>query len=351
MQQNLYGNNIIITDPSSNLRALGRNALAGKWQSAIIAVIVYTLCLQLPTAILDSLFGMNVGDLYSTNIGYSYNVGVDTYSAAYNSMPTASPLSAIYTLLVTGAMDLGLTLFFLAMFRRQIVSIGDVFLGFERFGKALGLFLFQALFIFLWSLLFLVPGIIAAIRYSQAFFILADDPTKGIRQCMDESKRMMRGNKAKYFCLSLSFIGWAILASIPAAVLGAVSEALYLSEFITVILEVVGGLFLAPVIAYIYSTEAGFYEILAGHLIKETEPAPIDPAAIPAAMRQPQNPVPPQAPQNPVPPQAAPQRPMQPQQPVNPVPQEVPQNPVPPQTPQNPVPPQAVPPQNPEDQQ
>ena len=45
MQQNFCRNNIIITDPSSNLRALGRNALAGKWQrDAIIAVIVYTLC-------------------------------------------------------------------------------------------------------------------------------------------------------------------------------------------------------------------------------------------------------------------------------------------------------------------
>ena len=85
------------------------------------------------------------------------------------------------------------------MFRRQIVGIGDVFTGFERYGKALGLFLFRGLFIVLWSLLFIVPGIIAAIRYSQAFFILADDPNKGIRQCMDESKMMMRGNKAKYF--------------------------------------------------------------------------------------------------------------------------------------------------------
>ena len=62
--------------------------------------------------------------------------------------------------------------------------------------------LFQSLFIFLWSLLLIVPGIIAAIRYSQAFFILADDPSKGIRQCMDESKAMMNGNKMKYFCLS-----------------------------------------------------------------------------------------------------------------------------------------------------
>ncbi len=359
MQQNFYGNNIIITDPSSNLRALGRNALAGKWQSAIIAVIVYTLCVQLPPAILNTLFGVDMGELYSMNMGYSYNVGVDGYSTVYNSMPAYSPLSGIYSLLVTGAMDLGLTLFFLAMFRRQIVGIGDVFLGFERYGKALGLFLFQGLFIVLWSLLFIVPGIIAAIRYSQAFFILADDPNKGIRQCMDESKMMMRGNKAKYFCMSLSFIGWAILASIPAGVLSGISEALYLSGFMTVLFDIVGALCMAPVIAYIYSTQAGFYEILAGHLIKETQPAPIDPEAIPAAMRQPQapvNPVPPQpqAPVNPVPPQPqAPvnQVPPQPQAPVNPVPPQpqAPVNPVPPQpqAPVNPVPPQPQAPVNP----
>ena len=354
MQQNFYGNNIIITDPSSNLRALGRNALAGKWQSAIIAVIVYTLCVQLPPAILNTLFGIDMGELYSMNMGYSYNVGVDSYSTVYNSMPAYSPLSGIYSLLVTGAMDLGLTLFFLAMFRRQIVGIGDVFLGFERYGKALGLFLFQGLFILLWSLLFIVPGIIAAIRYSQAFFILADDPNKGIRQCMDESKMMMRGNKAKYFCLSLSFIGWGILASIPAGVLSGISEALYLSGFMTVLFDIVGALCMAPVIAYIYSTQAGFYEILAGHLIKETQPAPIDPEAIPAAMRQPANSVPPQpqAPVNPVPPQPqAPvnQVPPQPQAPVNPVPPQAPANPVPPQpqAPANPVPPQPQAPANP----
>ena len=370
MQQNFYGNNIIITDPSSNLRALGRNALAGKWQSAIIAVVVYTLCVQLPPAILNTLFGVDMGELYSMNMGYSYNVGVDSYSAVYNSMPAYSPLSGIYSLLVTGAMDLGLTLFFLAMFRRQIVGIGDVFLGFERYGKALGLFLFQGLFIVLWSLLFIVPGIIAAIRYSQAFFILADDPNKGIRQCMDESKMMMRGNKAKYFCLSLSFIGWGILASIPAGVLSGISEALYLSGFMTVLFDIVGALCMAPVIAYIYSTQAGFYEILAGHLIKETQPAPIDPEAIPAAMRQPQapvNPVPPQpqapgnqvppqpqAPVNPVPPQPqAPANPVppQPQAPVNPVPPQpqAPVDPIPPQpqAPANPVPPQPQAPVNP----
>ena len=74
---------------------------------------------------------------------------------------------------------------------------------------------------------------------------------------------------------------------------------------------------MAPVIAYIYSTQAGFYEILAGHLIKETQPAPIDPEAIPAAMRQPVNPVPPQpqAPVDPIPREVPPQPPVQPQDP------------------------------------
>lgn len=267
--------NIIITDPSRNLRALGRNALNGKWKIAIITAVVYLLCTQLPPLILNSLFGINVADIYGTE--HMYQMGADAYNAVYSSAPSFSPLAGLYTILVTGALQLGITLFFLALFRRQNVNAGDLFLGFDKFGKALGLMLFQTLFTCLWSLLFIIPGIIAAIRYSQAFFILADDPSKGIRQCMDESKAMMKGNKAKYFCLDLSFIGWALLASLPAGILESISAALGLAGFASGIISIIGVLFTAPVIAYTYSTFSGFYEILAGHLIKETEPAPIIP--------------------------------------------------------------------------
>lgn len=273
--------NIIITDPSRNLRALGRNALNGKWNIAVIAVAVYLLCVYLPPLILNSLFGINIADLYGAD--FMYSVGTDTYNTVYSSMPEYSPLAGLYILLVTGALELGITLFFLAMFRKQNVNAGDIFLGFDRFGKALGLMLFQSLFIFLWSLLLIVPGIIAAIRYSQAFFILADDPSKGIRQCMDESKAMMNGNKMKYFCLSLSFIGWALLASIPASILDSICNVMKLGGLATGIISIIGTLFMAPVIAYIYSTQSGFYEILAGHLIKETEPATLAPEPIPSS--------------------------------------------------------------------
>lgn len=272
MQQNMMGQNIIITEPSKSLRALGRNALAGKWKIAVLAVIVYQLCIEIPSVILNSLFGTKV-DLYGVQMDYSYNV--DVYSDIYNSMPTYSTLSGIYLILVSGAFALGISLFFLVLFRKQQVGVTDVFLGFEHFGKALGLMLFQTLFTVLWTLLFIVPGIIAAIRYSQAFFILADDPDKGIRQCMNESKMMMKGNKAKFFCLTLSFIGWALLSAIPAGIVESIVSIIYMPAFVQSLIIVIASLLMVPVTVYMYSAFAGFYEILAGHLIKETDPAPV----------------------------------------------------------------------------
>lgn len=276
MQNNMMGQNIIITEPSSNLRALGRNALKGKWKVAILAVIVMQLCIQVPQVILNGLFGTKA-DLY----GMQPDVSVDLYSSFYNSLPSVSALSGIYIILVTGAFSLGIVIFFLALFRRQQVGVVDVFLGFEHFGKALGLLLFQTLFIFLWTLLFFIPGIIASLRYSQAFFIMADDPSKSIRECMNESKRMMKGNKAKYFCLSISFIGWTLLAAVPSGILEGIVSATYAPVFVQSLVTIISSLFIVPVYVYVYSATAGFYEILAGHLIKETEPAPIEPVEIP----------------------------------------------------------------------
>lgn len=274
MQDILVEQNIIITEPCKTLRTLGRNALAGKWKPAIIAMIVVLLVMQLPVAVFDALFGRNVGSIM-TNNGYTYGMDADFYANFYNNMPQTSALSGLYILLISGAITLGISLYFLATFRQHDVQLADIFLGFEKFGKALGLFLFQSLFIFLWTLLFIVPGIIAAIRYSQAFFILADDPNKGIRQCMNESKAMMKGNKGKYFLLSLSFIGWALLASIPAGIVSSIGTTVSNNAFVIALFSIIGALFTAPLLAYVYSTFAGFYEILAGHLIKETMPIPV----------------------------------------------------------------------------
>jgi len=69
----------------------------------------------------------------------------------------------------------------------------------------------MSLFILLWSLLLIIPGIIAALSYSMTFYILADDNSIGAMDAINKSKKMMYGYKWKYFCLGLRFLGWAIL--------------------------------------------------------------------------------------------------------------------------------------------
>ena len=87
--------------------------------------------------------------------------------------------------------------------------------GFQHFLKIIGLNIVSGIFVFLWSLLFVIPGIVASYRYRQALYLLLDHPEMGIMECIRESKRLMRGHKAELFVLDLSFIGWALLAIIP----------------------------------------------------------------------------------------------------------------------------------------
>jgi uncharacterized membrane protein len=95
--------------------------------------------------------------------------------------------------------------------RGREVKFSEMFNGFNHFVVALGAYLLMVLFVFLWSLLLIIPGIIASIAYSLTFFILAEDPTLSPMEALRKSKKMMYGYKWKYFCLGLRFIGWALL--------------------------------------------------------------------------------------------------------------------------------------------
>ena len=67
------------------------------------------------------------------------------------------------------------------------------------------------LYIFLWTLLFIIPGIIASYSYSMTHYIMAENPEYGVNEAIAASKEMMRGNRWRLFCLRFSFIGWSIL--------------------------------------------------------------------------------------------------------------------------------------------
>ena len=91
------------------------------------------------------------------------------------------------------------------------MHLKDLFSGFERWGEAFVLSLLQTIFIVLWTLLFIIPGIIASYRYAMAFFILEENPGMKAKEALNASKRLMKGHKWELFCLDMSFIGWVLL--------------------------------------------------------------------------------------------------------------------------------------------
>ena len=118
-------------------------------------------------------------------------------------------------LIIMGPMTYGLEKMFLKASRdHEQMRLEDLFAGFnEDFSGTLLIGLMSDIFIFLWSLLFVIPGIIMTYAYSMAYFIKADHPEYGWQQCLSESKAMMKGHKWDLFVLDLSFLGWMILSS------------------------------------------------------------------------------------------------------------------------------------------
>jgi uncharacterized membrane protein len=167
-----------------------------------------------------------------------------------NIPPLGGVLAAILFLFRI-VISIGFIGYCLKISRNEKVEIRDLFDGFTLFFKIIRLEILRVVFTLLWSLLFVVPGIIASFRYSQAYFILMENPEKGVLQCISESKIMMRGKKTDYFILSLSFIGWSFLSSIFQMYLVIPLILIWLNPYITI-------------------TKALFYNYICGHTTAET---------------------------------------------------------------------------------
>ena len=90
-------------------------------------------------------------------------------------------------------------------------AFATLFSRFSIWGRAFGLRFMTTLLTFLWSLLFIVPGIIASYRYALAPYLMAENPDMDVMEAIARSKELMDGNKGRLFCLQLSFIGWSLL--------------------------------------------------------------------------------------------------------------------------------------------
>ncbi len=117
--------------------------------------------------------------------------------------------------LAMAVVGVGFSLFVMNSVRRSQPAIGNLLDGFGMFPRVLFLIILQIVLIFLWSLLLVIPGIIAAYRYSFAVYVMIDHPEMSAMDCLRESKRLTTGYKRQLFLLDLSFILWFLLTMIP----------------------------------------------------------------------------------------------------------------------------------------
>ncbi len=160
------------------LMKMARESLKGKWSVAVSVALVF-LGVSFLTSFIDMISPLDIGGIVS--------------------------------LFITGPFILGLTIFSLAISRNQEFKFEQIFQGFNHFWKSVGAYLLMVLYILLWTILLIIPGIIAGISYSMTFYIIADDKSIKIGEALRKSKAMMNGYKWKFFRLQLRFIGWALL--------------------------------------------------------------------------------------------------------------------------------------------
>jgi len=115
------------------------------------------------------------------------------------------------SIIIGAPLIVGVSGFFLCLARKQDAELAQIFDGIKNFWVCLGTYLLALIFVLLWSLLLIIPGIMAAYSYAMVYFILAENDSIGPLEAIAKSKEMMRGNRWKLFCLGLRFIGWGIL--------------------------------------------------------------------------------------------------------------------------------------------
>ena len=123
-------------------------------------------------------------------------------------------IGSIITFIITPALSLGVYKIYLKLTKKEGFTIGDMFSGFNQTGRALWLNILIVVFTWLWSLLFVIPGIVKSFAYSMAYLVLADNPEFTAREALNKSKEIMNGHKWDLFVLYLSFFWWYLLISI-----------------------------------------------------------------------------------------------------------------------------------------
>lgn len=227
---------------ASDFRRIARNALRGKWALAVLVGLVVMLLggvsangpeFKLTFENQHANFGIYYGEqtIYSTQGGIlPAAVGILAGGIAIITL-----IVSIVRFILGSVIGIGYARFNLELVNNSGPHVESLLRYFPNWSTAICTNLLAAFRIFLWSLLFVIPGIVASFSYAMTDYILAETPNISASEAINISKMLMKGNRWRLFCLRFSFIGWDLLTALTFGI---------------------GNIFLTP---YKQAAEAAFY--------------------------------------------------------------------------------------------
>lgn len=222
------------------IKQRARETLKGNWQTALLVVF------------LSGLF-VTIADVWQQVSLADVNSVIGSLTSALNALPQSgnwtsrqtAELTQLYThlfqalgrvpstawigmiavnvlsILLTPALSVSANRYFICRDQGEELGLKEGLLSrLPIWGRVMRLYILIAVKTLLWSLLFVIPGVIAAIRYSMAPYYLAEHPELTAREALQKSKEAMKGNKTNFLLLRVSFVGWSILLDLAQLLLG-----------------------------------------------------------------------------------------------------------------------------------
>jgi len=144
-------------------------------------------------------------------------LGYFIFMAIFSAISAAS--MGIGTLILTGSLTLGFVLFIIEISEGKSPQITTLFDGFKNFVNAMLLYIIQSIYLALWTMLLIIPGIVKSFSYAMTFYILKENPEMSPNAAITQSRQIMDGHKWRLFCLQFSYIGWILLSMLTFGIL------------------------------------------------------------------------------------------------------------------------------------
>ena len=201
---------------AADFRQIARESLKGKWLLAVgTGFIAYLLGGSIMAVGGSGSVSVNSETAEQAASGLAAEPGLAAFLLM--ALATVSVIAIVYAVVMTiigGAVSMGYAKFNLNLVNRSNPSVEDVFSQFKYFKKAFVMRFLKGLYVLLWTLCFIIPGIVASYSYAMAPYILYENPDMTGSEALAASKELMKGNKWRLFCLGFSFFGWSLLSAI-----------------------------------------------------------------------------------------------------------------------------------------